>query len=166
MMPRYPEVPKGETGMKDFTELSVQERGLLFSAAVMDRKVDDVRLYLQKGADVHYDDDLPLRVASYLGHLDLVKLLLEHGANVHAGRETALLSAVKNRDAEMAAFLLGKGADIGFLLARSDRNDLLDREDIRFVDELRARQVRETVHRQTDILKTRAKANGHLKLKP
>ena len=42
-----------------------------------------MKLLLEKGANVHADDDLALRWASEFGHHAVVKLLLEKGANVH-----------------------------------------------------------------------------------
>ena len=47
-------------------------------------RLDQVMISLEKGADVHADDDEALRWASGNGHLEVVRLLLEKGADVHA----------------------------------------------------------------------------------
>ena len=44
---------------------------------------DTVRLLLEKGANIHADNDIALRYASMNGHTDTVILLLQKGANVH-----------------------------------------------------------------------------------
>ena len=43
-----------------------------------------VKLALERGADVHADNDGALRWASKNGHKDVVELLLKNGADIHA----------------------------------------------------------------------------------
>ena len=52
-----------------------------------------VQLLLNRGADVHANDDYALRLASGNGHTDVVQVLIQQGANVHAGGGEALLMA-------------------------------------------------------------------------
>mgnify|MGYP002623484910 CR=1 FL=1 len=41
-----------------------------------------VKYLLSLGADIHTEDDYPLRVAAGEGHLEMVKFLVENGATV------------------------------------------------------------------------------------
>ena len=147
--------------MKDFTGFSVQERGFIFVAAVMDRRADEIQSYIAEGADVHYDDDLALRISAYLGHLDMVKLVVGYGADVHAQGESALLSAVRVHDEAMARFLMENGADMSVVLTRTD---ILTREDIYFAEEVRAHEISELAKKQVADLRANAKTARHLKL--
>jgi hypothetical protein len=63
-------------------------------------------LLLAAGANVHENNDWPLRAASWRGHLAIVRLLLQHGANVHAKKDEALVSAS----------MLGHTAIVGIIL--------------------------------------------------
>jgi ankyrin repeat protein len=69
---------------------------------------------LDRGADVHFSDDLPLRRAAEHGHAETVRLLLERGANIHAHDEYALNQAAVNGQPETVRLLLDQGADAFF----------------------------------------------------
>jgi hypothetical protein len=71
-----------------------------------------VKLLLENGADVHANNDEALRWASENGHLEVVKLLLENGADVHANNEYALRWASENGHIEIVKLLIEKGADV------------------------------------------------------
>lgn len=88
----------------------------LVTAATLGR-ADDLRALLATpGYDLHYENDLPLRAASYTGYTEVVKLLVEQGADVNAAGAEALLYAAKRRDGEAVSFLLSKGADAELML--------------------------------------------------
>ena len=57
-----------------------------------------VEILLKNHADIHANNDWPLRFASASAdnHLDVVKLLLKYGANVHAQDDYALRYASIN----------------------------------------------------------------------
>ena len=71
-----------------------------------------VTLLLDRGADVHANSDGPLRVAASRGQLEMVTLLLDRGADVHGAHEGALFIASYNGHVEMVRLLLDRGADI------------------------------------------------------
>jgi len=48
-----------------------------------------VKHLLSLGADIHTEDDYPLRVAAGEGHLEIVKFLIENGATVKRGWSSA-----------------------------------------------------------------------------
>ena len=53
-------------------------------------RADLMIIALKRGANVHVNNDYPLRYASSYGHTEVVRLLLENGANVHANNDEAL----------------------------------------------------------------------------
>lgn len=71
-----------------------------------------VKLLLEKGADIHAEDDDSLRRASKNGHFEIVKLLLENGVNIHAGKDSALYVSCVNGHTDIVKLLVEKGADI------------------------------------------------------
>jgi len=75
--------------------------------------VEIVKLLLQvrpnqMKADVHVNDNCPIRYAAFNGHAEMVKVLLEHGANPHAWDDFALKSAESKGYADVVAALLEK----------------------------------------------------------
>lgn len=70
-----------------------------------------VELLLDAGADVHYNNDDALHVASSNGHYDVVKLLLYRGADIHAYEDLALHCASKYGHYDVVKLLLDRGAD-------------------------------------------------------
>ena len=57
--------------------------------------LDKVISLLDQGADIHTDNECPLRWSAYYGHLPVVQYLLEHGADIHATNNDALNFVVK-----------------------------------------------------------------------
>ncbi len=43
-----------------------------------------IELFLDSGANIHVDDDYPLRYSVKNGNKEMVKILLDRGANSHA----------------------------------------------------------------------------------
>lgn len=71
-----------------------------------------VQLLLQKGADVHAQDDEALLSAADFGHDRIVQMLLTAGADIHADNDDALRSAVCNSHHSVVQMLLKAGADV------------------------------------------------------
>lgn len=67
------------------------------------------KLMLENGADIHYNNDVALRVTS---SIEIAKLLLQYGANVHAEDDEALRSASESGETEIVKILLENGADL------------------------------------------------------
>jgi hypothetical protein len=74
--------------------------------------VEPVRNLLDRGADVHAQENYALRWASENGHRDTVAVLLEHGADVHAQEDYALRWASEIGHRNVVALLLDRGADV------------------------------------------------------
>jgi hypothetical protein len=71
-----------------------------------------VTLLLNRGADIHADNDHALEWAAANGHTETVALLLNRGADIHADDDYALRGAALNAHTETVALLLDKEADI------------------------------------------------------
>jgi len=71
-----------------------------------------VQYLLNRGADVHHNNDEALRYASVHCHCDIVGLLLEHGADVHAMKDEALLHATCQGNYSVIKLLLKHGSDV------------------------------------------------------
>jgi len=75
-------------------------------------KTEFVKYLLDSGADVHRDDDAPLRWASEMGRTEVVKLLLDAGADVHAQNDAPLRWASERGCIKIVKLLLDAGADV------------------------------------------------------
>ena len=75
-------------------------------------KLNLVRFVLDRGADIHFDNDWALRLASKNGHLETVGLLLNSGANIHANYNEAFRWAIQKGHFETVELLLDRGANI------------------------------------------------------
>ncbi len=86
-----------------------------------------VRSLLQAGADPNLgnqDGQTPLMLAARGGSLPIVEMLVQAGANVNAReqyrQQSALMWAVDARHAEVAAFLIARGAEVDVRAAAND----------------------------------------------
>jgi cytohesin len=101
-----------------------RDTGTPLHFAAANGPIQAVELLLARGARVDsltvHDDFTPLHWAASHGHKDIVALLLAKGADVNGGytgqnfkpRWSPLYVAVKNRQAEVAKYLLEKGARV------------------------------------------------------
>ena len=74
--------------------------------------VGTFKYLIEKGADVHIENDYALRYSAENGHLDVVKYLVEKGADVHADNDYALKYSARNSHLDVVKFLVEKGADV------------------------------------------------------
>ena len=67
--------------------------------------LDEVKEYLDKGADIHMHYDYPLRWSAQNGYLNVVRHLVEQGADIHAEDDEALILAQTNNHHDVVIFL-------------------------------------------------------------
>jgi len=72
----------------------------------------DIPFLVERGANIHTDDDYPLCYSAKNGHLPVVKFLVEHGANIHAGDDCPLRWSARNGHLPVVQFLVERGANI------------------------------------------------------
>lgn len=75
-------------------------------------KYNVVNLLIKLKADIHIDNDRPLRTASYYGYASIIILLLDNGADIHAEEDEAFRFAAGNKHITSVGFLIKRGADI------------------------------------------------------
>ena len=73
---------------------------------------DIVKILIDNGADVHMQDNYPIRFASDNGHYDIVKLLIENGADVSSKNNYAIRLASRNGHYDIVELLIENGADV------------------------------------------------------
>lgn len=78
--------------------------------AVLRGHIAVAALLLARGANVHYMDDYPIRIAAEAGRVEASSLLLEHGADL--SDNSALYMAALNGHLETVRLLLDYGADM------------------------------------------------------
>lgn len=83
----------------------------VFMEAVKHNRVEMVELFLERGADSHFENELALREACQRNYTDIIDLLLTKNPNVHADNDSALRSACLQRNVDVIRKLLQRGAD-------------------------------------------------------
>lgn len=79
---------------------------------------------LQRGADVHYQDDLPVVLASMNGHLNIVEILDSYDANLLTQNQKALRLAAKANHRQVVDYLIRNGGDINILSSQQRKQYL------------------------------------------
>jgi ankyrin repeat protein len=134
---------------------TLKERNLALVAAVVNRDADIIVAQLRQGANIHHEDDFPLRCAAYLGYSDIAELLLKNGANVHAGGEEPLLMAVKARDNVLIELLLNNKADLQAVL--DNNRGKLDKGSVEFITHIQTRDAKAAAERRARELREKAR---------
>lgn len=73
--------------------------------------IEIVRILSQNGADIHIDQDYPMRLAASGGHTLLVEYFLDHGATVHSRDNFALIMSSRYGFDAIVDLLIQRGAD-------------------------------------------------------
>jgi len=60
---------------------------------------------IHDGADIHYEEDLPLALASFYGNLDIVNYLVESGADIRSCSNFAIRIAKMHGHKEVESYL-------------------------------------------------------------
>jgi len=76
-----------------------------------DGLIEIVKYLVEKGADVHVNNDEALKFASFKGRLEVVKYLVENGADVHIYDYALRYASIKGHF-EIVRYLVENGADI------------------------------------------------------
>ena len=82
----------------------------VFINALLNNHLPIVKLLLKNGADIHFNNDLALRLACKKGLLDIVKFLVVSGANIDAANNDAIINAIDNGHDDVVKYLVEMGA--------------------------------------------------------
>lgn len=93
-------------------EKKEKENNDIFLQKVKDRQLEVIKYIITLGANIHTNDDFPLKYSAFVGHLEIVKFLVEKGANIHNCNERALMYGAKNGHLQIVKYLVESGADI------------------------------------------------------
>ena len=81
-----------------------------------------VKLLIEKGSNIHVDDDYALKWSAINGHLPVVKFLIKKGADIHAKNNRALIWSAGKGHLDVVKFLVEKGANNHYL-QKIDKNN-------------------------------------------
>ncbi len=100
---------------------ALKERKLAPNAQCLNEQIkkgniENVEMLLQSGVSPNstYLSDYPSYVAAKYKQADIVRLLVENGAKLDRGFFSELFEAVKNKDNELAFFLINNGARVNY----------------------------------------------------
>jgi ankyrin repeat protein len=83
---------------------SMKNELLIISAE--DGHLDQVKLLINKGIDIHFNFEDALIGSASHGHVDIVKYLVEQGADINAWNDGVLISSAENRRIEVVKYLI------------------------------------------------------------
>jgi ankyrin repeat protein len=82
---------------------------------VINGQLDMIKYFITKGVNLHYENDLPLRIASEKGQLEIVKILVDNGLDVNAYSDYCIKKASENNHIEVVKYLIENGANSKFI---------------------------------------------------
>lgn len=77
--------------------------------------VEIVKVLINKGIRLHFNDEEPLRIANKFQHFEIFKLLLESGSNPLVLEHEVLRTSIENRNYSHILLLLEHGYDFDLL---------------------------------------------------
>jgi ankyrin repeat protein len=124
--------------------IKIQKLNIQLLSATKNGDLINVKSLIEQGANIHYDNDRPLKnsvsggyldIVKYIverwidiqendnllklsaesGHIEVVKYLVERGMNVHISDNYALKVSAENGHLEVVKYLIEQGADIHVL---------------------------------------------------
>ncbi len=90
----------------------VKQHSLIYALYLASREgyLEAVKYLVENGVDIHYNEDVTLKVAAMGGYLNIVKYLVEKGANVNAHNTEALIAAAEHGHYDVVKYLVDRGA--------------------------------------------------------
>ena len=83
-----------------------------FVYAARNNDLELVKFLVCNKANIHSNNELALRLAACNGYLEIVRYLINNGANIHAANDWVLQLAASHGHLEIVKYLISKGADI------------------------------------------------------
>lgn len=103
--------------MESFKELLEKDKKLKklnqeLCAGINNKDLQAVTSSLDRGADIHYQDDYALRISSEYGNYEIVKLLVEKRADIHVNDNYPLRTSCYRGYLEIVKLFVYKGANV------------------------------------------------------
>ena len=92
--------------------MTIAKLNKLLIKSAINGNLEEVRSLVERGADIHAENDYALKSSAVNGHLDVVKYLVERGANIHVQDDDALRRSASNGHVEIVKYLVERGANI------------------------------------------------------
>lgn len=114
----YPLFRAVNEGFLDIVKYLIEKGAKIHTGTcgVLEEAINNRHLHIVKylveieRADIHANDDYPLRWSAYIGDLETVKYLVSKGANIHAKNNYALVRATEKNHHDVVKFLIENGA--------------------------------------------------------
>ena len=74
--------------------------------AATNGQLEIIKYLVEKGADIHFNNDYALRLASSYGKLDVIKYLVEQGADIYRNNNSTLRRASQSNQLEIIQYFL------------------------------------------------------------
>ena len=92
--------------------MSIAKLNKLLIKSAINGNLEEVRSLVERGANIHAQDDEALKSSAAKGHLNVVKYLLERGADIHAQDDKALIESAAKGHLDIVKYLIESGAHI------------------------------------------------------
>jgi len=104
--------PKSKEDIKrEILNLNQDQKDKMLIYTSENGMTNEVKFLLNHGANVHVNNEQPLRWTSTGGYTEIVKLLLDHGADVHANNDYSLRWASIHGHTDVVKLLIDAGAN-------------------------------------------------------
>ena len=97
--------------IKDLRQITTTNAQEKLNYASMSGRLDHIAIAFNKGADITYENDRPVRWSSENGYLDVVKYLAGLGANIRAANNYSIRRASLKGHLDVVKYLVGLGAN-------------------------------------------------------
>ena len=106
---------KNNQTKKNMRTLKSKEVKELVIRAVNSHNLEALSFLINFGADIHFDNEIPLKLAVLFNDLDIVKLLHRNGADLRVNNDELLNVAAFMGAKEVMDYLINQGADVRVL---------------------------------------------------
>ena len=98
--------------IKDLRQIKPNNTETYLRHGTLKGRLDQVTIAVNKGGDIHLDEDTPITFASEKGHLDIVKYLVGLGADINTENNSPVRFASYYGHLDVVKYLVEQGADI------------------------------------------------------
>jgi len=101
-----------EISLKILQLIPVIRNNQLLLTAIYKNNIQFVTLLIQKGANIHFDNEHPLKIAIIERNIDIIRLLIINGSNIHVDNEYCIGEIAQFGNLEILEIFINAGANI------------------------------------------------------